>query len=71
MPASCGSIGRRKVFAAALSALPLKSAPAHAGEGHTVTAGGAHPAARGIAVRDGILAHPSALNLRHQLVGAA
>lgn len=59
------------MFAAALSALPLQSAPAHAGDGQTVTAGGAHLAARGIAVPGGILAHLSALNLRHQLVGAA
>jgi hypothetical protein len=64
--------GRRaRRLAAALSALPLESAPVHAGDGHALTAGGAHLAARGIAVADGILAHLSALNLRHQLIGAA
>jgi hypothetical protein len=64
--------GRRaRRFATALSALPLESAPVHAGDGHPVTAGGAHLAARGIAVPDGILAHLSALNLRHKLLGAA
>ena len=64
--------GRRaRRLAAALSALPLESAPVHAGDGHAVTATGAHLAARGIAVPDGILAHLSALNLRHQLIGAA
>jgi hypothetical protein len=64
--------GRRaRRFAAALSALPLESAPVHAGDGHALTAHGAHLAARGIAVADGILAHLSALNLRHKLIGAA
>jgi hypothetical protein len=64
--------GRRaRRFAAALSALPLEPAPAHAGCGQAVTAGGAHLAARGIAAADGILAHLSALNLRHNLIGAA
>lgn len=64
--------GRRaRWFAAALSTLPLESTPIHAGDGHAVTAGGAHLAARGIAVPDGILAHLSALNLRHKLIGAA
>ena len=64
--------GRRaRRLAAALGALPLEPAPVHAGDGHALTAGGAHLAARGIAVADGILAHLSALNLRHQLIGAA
>ncbi|MGB6455221.1 MAG: DUF6569 family protein [Streptosporangiaceae bacterium] len=64
--------GRRaRRFAAALSGLPLESVAVHAGDGHAVTAGGAHMAARGIAVPDGVLAHLSALNLRHELIGAA
>jgi len=64
--------GRRaRRFAAALSALPLEPAPVHAGDGRAVTAGGAHLAVRGIAVSDGILAHLSALNMRHNLIGAA
>jgi len=64
--------GRRaRRLAAALSTLPLESAPVHAGDGHAVAAGGAHLGARGIAAPGGILAHLSALNLRHELIGAA
>ena len=64
--------GRRaRRFAAALSDLPLESAPVHAGEGHAVTGGAARLAARGIAAPCGLLAHLSALNLRHKLIGAA
>ena len=64
--------GRRaRRFAAALSGLPLEPVPTHAGYGRCVTGGAAEMAARGIAAPDGIIAHLSALNLRHKLIGAA
>lgn len=64
--------GRRaRRFAAALSGLPLDPAPVDAGDGHRFTGGAADLAARGLAASEGILAHLSALNLRHQLIGAA
>ena len=64
--------GRRaRRFAAALSGLPLEPAPVRAGDGHAVTGGAADLAARGLAAPGGILAHLSALNLRHKLIGAA
>jgi hypothetical protein len=64
--------GRRaRRFAAAPSGLPLEPAPVHAGDGHCVTGGAADLAVRGIAAPDRVLAHLSALNLRHKLIGAA
>jgi hypothetical protein len=63
--------GRRaRRFAAGLSGLPLESAPVLAGHGYAVTASTVGLAARGLAAPDGILAHLSALNLRHNLIAA-
>jgi len=64
--------GRRpRRFAAALSGLPLVPAPVRAGDGYAVTRCVVDLAARGIATPAGTLAHLSALNLRHELIGAA
>ncbi|HTV99573.1 MAG TPA: DUF6569 family protein [Streptosporangiaceae bacterium] len=62
---------RARRFAAALSGLPLESAPVRAGDGHAVTASAVGLAARGLAAPGGTLVHLSALNLRHKLIGAA
>jgi hypothetical protein len=61
---------RARRFAAAVTGLPLDFAPAHAGDGHAAAGHADNVAARGIATPDGALAHLSALNLRHELIGA-
>jgi ARG/rhodanese/phosphatase superfamily protein len=62
---------RARRFAAAVTGLPLDFTPVHAGDGHAAAGHADSVAARGIATPDGALAHLSALNLRHELIGAA
>jgi hypothetical protein len=62
---------RARQFAAAVTGLPLDFAPVHAGDGHAAAGQTASITARGIATAGGALAHLSALNLRHELIGAA
>ena len=62
---------RARRFAAAVTGLPLDFTPVHAGDGHAAAGHADNIAARGIATPDGALAHLSALNLRHELIGAA
>lgn len=64
--------GRRaRRFAAALSGLRLDGAPSPVGDGSAVSGRAGEVAARGVAAASGGLAHVSALNLRHELIGAA
>lgn len=58
-------------FAAAVAGLPLDLTSVHAGEGNAAAAHADNTAARGIVTPNGALAHLSALNLRHELIGAA
>jgi hypothetical protein len=64
--------GRRaRRFAELLSGLPFQPRPAAVGDGFRLDAAAPSVAARGIAVPNGSLAHVSALNLRHDIIGAA
>lgn len=62
---------RARQFAAAITGLPLDFAPVRAGDGHAAAGDADNITARGIATPEGALAHLSALNLRHELIGAA
>jgi hypothetical protein len=62
---------KARLFAAAVTGLPLDFTPVHAGYGHAAAGHSDNITARGIATPDGVLAHLSALNLRHELIGAA
>jgi hypothetical protein len=63
--------GRRaRRFAAALSGREVDPTPARVGDGDLLAVDLPEVAARGIAARGSTLAHLSALNLRHVLVGA-
>jgi hypothetical protein len=51
--------------------MPLDVTPVHAGDGHAAAGHTDNITARGIATPGGALADLSALNLRHELIGAA